>query len=166
MSQTQPGEITTTDNQRLWDIRFLRDARTRAAWSKDPSTKAGAVLTRGKLPISQGFNGFAHGVKDTTERLNNRQVKYQLVIHAEVNAILHTNGPLDGTTMYVTHPPCAACASVIAQKRVSRAVWIRPSAEFMQRWSDSVALSMEVLSEAGVSVVEYSLDEVDDPNVV
>lgn len=35
-------------NQRKWDIRFLAMAKLVSTWSKDPSTKAGAVNRRVK----------------------------------------------------------------------------------------------------------------------
>lgn len=41
-----------------WDKRFLELAAFIAEWSKDPSTKCGAVITDGKQIVSQGFNGF------------------------------------------------------------------------------------------------------------
>ena len=59
-----------------WDERFIELARLVAAWSKDPSTKVGAVIVRPDRTVaSVGFNGFARGVDDTEERLNDRALK-------------------------------------------------------------------------------------------
>src|SRR5262245_31787663 len=74
-------------DQLRWDWDFL----DLAEWygkkkSKDPSTKAGAVITRGREIVSIGYNGFAKKVKDLPERYADRATKYRMVIHAEVNA--------------------------------------------------------------------------------
>ena len=55
-----------------WDRRFMELAAFYARWSKDPSTQVGAVITRGKQQVSQGYNGFPAGVADLPERLANR----------------------------------------------------------------------------------------------
>ena len=60
-----------------WDHRFLALAEHISHWSKDPSTKVGAVIThRSKRVVSMGFNGLPAGVEDTEERLTNREIKY------------------------------------------------------------------------------------------
>ena len=88
-----------------WVKRFFRLANEVATWSKDPSTKVGAVIVgENKQIISQGYNGFPRGVDDTEERYNNREIKYKMVVHAEMNAILNAlyNGSsVKGATLYV-----------------------------------------------------------------
>jgi dCMP deaminase len=55
-----------------WDRRFLNLAAHISTWSKDPSTKVGAVLVNElQQVVGMGYNGFARGVVDTDERLNN-----------------------------------------------------------------------------------------------
>ena len=63
-----------------WDNRFYDLAAYIADWSKDPSTKVGAVIVdpKNKRIVSTGFNGFPFGVEDTAERLENRDVKYEM----------------------------------------------------------------------------------------
>jgi dCMP deaminase len=59
-----------------------------AKLSKDPSTKVGAVILDSKRRIvSGGYNGFPRGVEDSDERLNNRETKLRMTIHAERNAL-------------------------------------------------------------------------------
>ena len=56
-----------------WDLRLLGLAEHVAQWSKDPSTQVGAVIADKKHRVlSLGFNGFARGVRDLAERLENR----------------------------------------------------------------------------------------------
>src|ERR1700722_2700699 len=85
-----------------WDIRFLELAKHISNWSKDPSTKVGAVLVNDlKQVVGMGYNGFARGVQDTDERLNDRETKYKLVVHAEVNAIIQAGHAARNSTLYV-----------------------------------------------------------------
>ena len=65
-----------------WASKYKHLAKEISTWSKDPSTKVGAVVVgeHGQL-LSQGYNGFPRGIKDSDERLNNRERKYELVVH-------------------------------------------------------------------------------------
>ena len=52
-------------NGKKWDKRFLELAKLVGSWSKDPSTKVGAVIVDcNNRIISVGYNGFPKGVKD------------------------------------------------------------------------------------------------------
>ena len=78
-----------------WDGRFVELASHIAKWSKDPSTKCGAVIVRSDKTIaSVGYNGFPRGLDDSGKLYDNRSVKYDRVIHAEMNAILNASESL------------------------------------------------------------------------
>ena len=133
----------------------LAMARHVALLSKDPSTQVGAVIFDPKRRIvSAGYNGFARGVADTPERLNDRAVKYRLVLHAEKNAIMFATAPLDGCTLVVTHPCCASCAALIVQSGIRHVLWPAPDAAFRERWGEDMALTATQFAEAGVAVTE------------
>jgi dCMP deaminase len=132
-----------------WDQRFLRLAQHVADWSKDPSTQVGAVITRGKRIVSLGFNGLPQDVDDRTDRLHDRSVKYEMVVHAEVNAILFAAAPLRYCTLYVwPMPPCSRCAAVIIQAGINRIVSLNPE----ERWAESCKLGIEMFHEANIEV--------------
>ena len=137
-----------------WDARFLGQAELVAGWSKDPSTKVGAVIVDAlNRVVSQGFNGFAKSIKDTRARLSDRAKKYPMVIHAELNAILFAQRSLRGCTIYIwPMPPCASCAGPLIQVGITRVVSVPPTAEHIDRWGDSYALAQEMFREAGVTV--------------
>lgn len=143
-----------------WDTRFLGLAAHISAWSKDPSSQVGAVITDGNRIISLGYNGFASGVVDTQERLNDRDCKLNLTIHAEENAMIFAKRDISGCTVYVTHPPCPRCASKLIQEEVKRIVYISPSEDFLSRWADDLKLSLEMYSEANIEVAEYTVDQI------
>lgn len=108
-----------------WDLRFLTRAAEVATYSKDPSSKIGAVLVRpDRTPAGEGFNGFPAGLDDSPELYLDRDYKIATVIHAEENAILNSRDhSMRGYTLYVSGlPPCASCASKIIQKKIGRVV--------------------------------------------
>ena len=106
-----------------WNRRWLELCDSIASWSKDPSTKVGAfIVDSNNKPVSFGYNGFAQGVEDTELRLRDRELKYPLTIHAELNAIITAHRHLEGCVLYCTHSPCAACMSAIAQAGIKKVV--------------------------------------------
>ena len=133
----------------------LELARVVSKRSKDPSTKVGAVIMDplGRI-ISAGFNGLPIGVADSAERLNNRDLKYQMIRHAEANALAFATGPTAGATLVVTHPCCAQCAGDAIQHGIARVVYPAPSAAMRERWGADFAISLAMFAEAGVEVIE------------
>lgn len=134
-----------------WDKRFLDLAQHIAQWSKDPSTKCGAVIVgANRNVISMGYNGFASGVHDTEERLNNREIKYKMVVHCERNAIIYARQDLRCCTLY-TWPfmTCAPCAAMVIQAGINRVV-----APFSanERWAEDFQIANTMYTEAGVTL--------------
>ncbi|CAC9596774.1 dCMP deaminase (EC 3.5.4.12) [uncultured Gammaproteobacteria bacterium] len=139
-----------------WDKRYLALAAEVSTWSKDPSTQVGAVTVGSKKEVlSQGFNGFPRGIHDTDERYNNRDTKYKLVVHAEMNAIYnatYSGTSLDGATLYVYGLPiCSECAKGIIQVGIKKVV-VEKSKE-LDNWNESVQLSKEMFDESGVELI-------------
>lgn len=129
-------------------------ARLVASWSKDPSSKVGAVIARGKFLVSVGFNGFPQGIADTMERLENREIKYPTILHAEVNAVLSARQDIRGCALYVTpYMPCPQCAAVIVQSGIARIVFT-PSEN--ERWGKP-PLSEMMFKEAGIELKALSM---------
>lgn len=110
-----------------WDLRYGELCRVISLWSKDPSTKVGAVVVRNNKSVAAtGFNGFPPGVEDKEEWYNCRDTKLSLVVHAEHNALnfcSHEN--ITGGTIYV-YPlqPCLACAERIVKRGITRVVTV------------------------------------------
>ena len=133
-----------------WDFRFLDLAFLISQWSKDPSTKVGAVIVDSRRRIvGTGFNGFP---RNTTDDEINRDRKLLRTIHAEANALHFAVRDVEGCTIYVTHPPCAHCSGHLIQRGICRVVFNMPSNDFFERWRDNYNEAMLMFSEAGVSV--------------
>lgn len=141
-----------------WDRRFLALSDSIASWSKDPSRGVGAVIvSSARQIIATGFNGLPMGIEDRPERLE-RPVKYDLVCHAEMNAIVQCarNGvtPL-GATIYSSFSPCVHCTLSIIQSGIVRVV-THTMDEGDEHWVTNCAKSRELLSEAGIEFVELA----------
>ncbi len=155
---SDPDAVKRMGNIEKWDRRFLEMAKTVSTWSKDPSTKVGAVLVNDlRQVVGQGFNGFPRGVEDTPERLNDRETKYKLVVHAEVNAIIQAGHAARGSILYVypsfmVPPICHECCKVAIQAGVVGIVGYEPNPEDprVQRWKDSIQVAREMWKEAGL----------------
>jgi dCMP deaminase len=152
--------INTSYHGLKWDLRFLQLAATVATWSRDPSTKVGAVLVRGDKTIaSLGFNGFPRHIHDDPALYADRQAKYSYVVHAELNAILTAAEKPGGTSLYVDpFPPCAECTKAIIQSGICQIVsWELPGGEKGERWKDSFALSESMLKQANIPLYRLPL---------
>ena len=138
----------------VWDRRFIGLASNIAEWSKDPSTQCGAVIVDDKQRIvSTGFNGFSRGISDDEYRLNNRPLKYQIILHAEVNALMFANQSVEGCTIYVwPFSPCPRCAAQLIQSGIKRVVSVFPKGDKLKRWGSDIGLSRRMFEEAGVSL--------------
>lgn len=134
-----------------WDGRFMDLAQVVAGWSKDVSTKVGAIIVKDRRILSTGYNGLPAGIEDRAERLEDRERKLLITLHAEDNAILNAVAPVRGATIYIwPMPPCAHCAARIIQVGITRVVAAPPPPEQAERWHTSLMLSHEILEEAGV----------------
>jgi dCMP deaminase len=141
-----------------WDRRFLRIAEEVRLWSKDPGTKVGCVLVSNRRILSTGYNGFPQTISDNLERYIDREYKLSVTIHAEANAILNAakNGTkVEGSTLYVTFPPCSQCASAVIQAGVAQVVCPDP-AFAPERWRSNFVAANNLFYEAGVKVLYYS----------
>ena len=142
-----------------WDRKYLALAKHISTWSHDPSTKVGAVLVNYEQHLEfVGYNGFPRGVEDLPERYEDRELKYKLVVHAEVNAILKAGQLAKGSTLYVypsfSLPPiCDSCAKLAIQSGIKEVVGYEPDSNDprVKRWADSNACSAMMFKEAGIT---------------
>ena len=94
---------------------FMNIAQAISLKSKDPSTKVGAlIIDNDSRIISTGYNGFVAGC-DESFMTQDRPMKYQLVVHGELNALLFARRDVKGFKLYTTHGPCANCLKHILQ---------------------------------------------------
>lgn len=144
--------------EKKWARRYLRVAKEVASWSKDPSTKVGAVLVSPDNHIlSTGYNGFPQGLADTKERLETREIKYKYVRHAERNALSRARvvAQSNDLVMFITHPPCSRCLVDMKAEGVGTIVFPEcKDKEFVERWGLEEVL--EVADELNIEVIQLA----------
>lgn len=142
-----------------WTVRYINLAKEISTWSMDPSTQIGAIVvgTNGQI-ISQGYNGFARGVKDTQDRLSVREEKYKYIVHAEMNCIYnacHNGVSLKDTTLYVYGlPVCSECAKGVAQVGITKVVMMHPRT-IPEQWIEKFATTQIMFNECGIQYLRY-----------
>jgi dCMP deaminase len=123
-----------------------------AVWAKNSYCKrrqVGAILVKGDMIISDGFNGTPSGFDNICEDENDATQPY--VLHAEANAITkvaRSNNSSENSTLYITSSPCMECAKLIIQAGIKRVVF-----------SDNYRISdgIELLKRANIEVVSINL---------
>lgn len=136
-----------------WALRFLNLAATVAEWSKDPNTTVGAVAVgnAGQV-LTTGYNGIPRGVRDLDERME-RPAKYMWTAHAEENLVAHAaRQVLEGSTIYVTHFCCAACARMLINSGVAKVVVGDGRTSMPQEQFEA---ARKMFEEAGVEIEMY-----------
>lgn len=132
-----------------WNERFLALAEHIATWSKDPSTKVGAVIVDPQRRIvATGYNGPPQGVADMLYLPRER--KLMRTLHAEANAILFAKRDLTGCTIYVTHHPCAHCAAMIIQAGIVAVRFRATEFGSGDHWNESMIEAQVMMGETGV----------------
>jgi dCMP deaminase len=152
ISMTATAAAPAPTSQDVWDHRFLSMAKFVSEWSKDTSTKVGAVIvTPENVVASIGYNGFAQAMPDHEHHYTNREEKYSRIVHGETNAIVLARKDVRGHTIYVTHPPCDRCAVTIIQAGITRVVCPQLSAgDLEKRWKEVLEKARQYFDESGV----------------
>ncbi|MDD4242681.1 MAG: deaminase [Bacilli bacterium] len=142
-------------------LKFIPIANAIAELSKDPSTKIGCLIIDddGNI-LTTGYNGFPRGVADSERRLDNRELKYQYVSHAEANAIAQAarvGARLLGSNLIVTSLyPCSSCAKLIIQAGI-KCVYVPKSngRDAQTRWKKETDITNIMFKEAKIKIIEY-----------
>lgn len=157
--------VKTVDESGLCgkELQYLGEVCDWAQQSPDPSSKNGAFLVEdGWRIIGRFYNRFPDGIANTEERWNTKEIKYNLVVHAEAGSILYAHSignRVRGSTMICPWYSCCECAKTIIQAGVERIVGSLP---LMQHglhhpaWKQSIVRGFDMLYEAGVECVLYS----------
>ena len=110
--------------------------------------KVGALIVKGRMIISDGYNGTPTGMENICEDEENYTKWY--VLHAEANAIMKVASSTQsclGATLYVTLSPCKDCSKLIYQAGIVRVVYI-------DQYKDTTGI--DFLKDAGVEVVQIA----------
>src|SRR5512142_185631 len=133
------------EKQKAFDKRYLEMALIWAQNSYCRRRQVGALIVRGKMIISDGYNGTPAGFENICEDENDVTKPY--VLHAEANAITKvakSNNSSEGATLYVTSSPCLECAKLIIQAGIKRVV-------FTEKYR--IEDGLKLLQRAGIEMV-------------
>ena len=140
-----------------WDQKFIKLAQHIASWSKDRTTKVGAVVIGADNEIrATGYNGIPRGVRDDVEARYSRETKekYLWFAHAERNAIYNAariGVPLKGCRIYSTLYPCVDCVIALIQSGIVELITTKPNFNDPQ-WGESYKRAKVMLEEAEIKV--------------
>ena len=108
----------------------MKTAETFAECSTARRLHVGAIIVKDDRIISIGYNGMPAGWDNNCEdeiRWPNGDVKFLTtkpeVLHAEANAlakVARSSESSEGSTMFITHSPCFACAKLIYQSGIRK----------------------------------------------
>ena len=113
--------------------------------------KVGALIVKGKVIISDGYNGTPAGFENICEDENFETKPY--VLHAEANAITKvakSGNSSENSTLYVTSSPCMECSKLIIQAGIRRVV-------YCNHYRNQGGL--DLLNRAGIEVVHIDMNK-------
>ena len=144
-----------------WTRRFMGLCDEVASWSEDRDFHVGCVIVgpEGREIRATGYNGLPRGVSAADDRRFDRASgeKFYWFEHAERNAVYNaaqSGVSLRGCTAYVNRFPCADCGRALIQSGIVRLV-APPIPEADGALDYSFQVSMQMLREAGLTVVEF-----------
>lgn len=151
------------------DSRYMSLAWFHAGFSKDPSTQVGAqIVSFDNKPLGSGYNGPPSAINDEDVVWNrpkkdnpNEISKYDLIIHAEINAINHCSiKNLKDSTLYVTALPCPRCMLEIASNQIGRVVYFdfQSSKNSSLQNKDWIKKSLEIAKLGNITLEKFSGD--------
>lgn len=140
--------------QRKYDIAYLRMAREWAKLSHCQRRQVGALIVKGRMIVSDGYNGTPTGFENFCEDEEGFTKWY--VLHAEANAILKmaaSTHSSNGATLYLTMSPCKECSKLVHQSGIKRLVYI-------ERYKDDSGLRF--LEKAGVELEQIPSQDLEE----
>ena len=137
------------NKQSKYDNSYLKMAKVWGDLSYCKRRKVGALIVKGRMIISDGYNGTPSGFENICEDDNNYTKWY--VLHAEANAIMKvaaSTQSTNGATLYITLSPCKECSKLIHQSGIKRVV-------YCEEYKDTSGL--DFLKKAGVELVFHKI---------
>jgi dCMP deaminase len=114
----------STEKLHKYDTAYLRIAKEWGRLSYCKRKQVGAIIVKGRMIISDGYNGTPSGFENCCEDEDGLTKWY--VLHAEANAILkvaNSTQSCEGATLYITLSPCRECSKLIHQSGIKRVVY-------------------------------------------
>ena len=151
------GLMNYSDDQcRIW----LRQCYYEATQSPDPSTQIGSAIVLGnQLQLDTlSFNGPTEGWEMTKYEWENKELKYQLVEHAERRAVYKAARQglwTEGGVLVSTWAACADCARAIVEAGIKTLIrHYPPLDDATERWLQSVTMGDNILKANDIKIID------------
>lgn len=148
------------------DLELMNEARNMSSFSPDPSMKCGTVIFNAGMIVGSGWNDMPVGWNGncrTDEEVWQRPLKYDRVVHGEVNAVLDAGHEAEGAVAYCwppgLGPACSRCAAVMIQAGITKVFFVDKGTFSSEHWNKPVEIGNEMFKEAGVELVGIPLEE-------
>lgn len=126
--------------------------------SKHPSTHNAALIIRDNKILLEGVNNLPPGVKEIESRFQGDN-KHMYLNHAERDVIYkacRAGIATEGLTMVMPWLPCIACTNAVITSGIATLIVHKQMLErTKERWREELENGVQLLKEAGVSVVAY-----------
>lgn len=110
--------------------------------------------------VGIGYNGGPRGFQHCDEggcprfkemSLSGSNYDNCIAVHAEANALLHSDYSSKPTKLYVNGPPCFSCAKLVANSTIEEVYYVKDESYF--EWKNIEAF----LNKAGVNTIEMGI---------
>ncbi|MBP9758269.1 cytidine deaminase [Candidatus Dojkabacteria bacterium] len=148
-----------------WDEYFFNIVEVVSSRSHDENTHYGCVVVdQNNRIVATGYNGFPSGIDDSSLPSNREDkididiegfkevvTKYDVMIHAEINAISTAARSLAGCKLYITAFPCLNCSKTIIASGIKTVVYktLNRGAQYQ------IGASMFLFEKAGVECKQF-----------
>lgn len=114
-----------------WDEYYLELCNVIKKRSTDPNRQVGSILVEieSNLVMGMGYNGLVSKSNDNID-WKDRELVHSVVLHAEMNCILHSNKSNNPLKMYITTSPCINCLKIIAASNIKKIIFIEKYKDF------------------------------------
>lgn len=114
--------------RKSWYEYFMEMAELVSERATCKRLKVGCILVKDNRVISSGYNGSVSGMPHCIDEGCDMQDGHCVRCnHAEINALLQCAKygiSTEGTTAYITHYPCLACARALAQAGIKHVYYL------------------------------------------
>jgi dCMP deaminase len=147
------------------DDKYMGLAFLLSSFSKDPNTQMGAVIvTDDNEPLGCGYNGPPSEMDD--EEINwgrtpdeSGLTKYDVMIHAEKNAVKFSKASVAGATIYVTGMPCPPCMNYLVNHKIARVIYFpyvsSDNKSMFQQTNAAWLKTQEIARRGNVELLEF-----------
>lgn len=142
------GEIGELNFEKrpTWNMYYMRICEIVKTRSPD-IIKVGCVLVSmiDNRIISTGYNSVCANMDHSTINWTDRELVSNVIIHAEINALLYSQSKFEDAILYITRSPCIQCLKAISATKIKKIVYKDEHKDFKIVKNISKILGIELI---------------------